>query len=161
MYLFLTSCEKGLELFQEKDLLERPTSKRCAECHENIYNQFKESRHAMSWISPEFKRGSESCSKEKCLSCHAPYEITINEKPKLRDVHRENGVVACHFRDSTKSMHGPYDVFSPPHPSTQDLTYTKAEICVQDAIKKRTNNGKWLARIKTVSNVICLRKKGA
>jgi hypothetical protein len=129
--LFLTSCEKGLELFQEKDLLERPTSKRCAECHENIYNQFKESRHAMSWISPEFKRGSENYSKEKCLSCHAPYEITINEKPKLRDVHREDGVncVACHFRDSTKSMHGPYNVFSPPHPSTQDLTYTKAEIC--------------------------------
>jgi hypothetical protein len=64
MFLFLTSCERGLELFQEKDLLERPTSKRCAECHENIYNQFKESRHAMSWISPEFKRGSENYSKK-------------------------------------------------------------------------------------------------
>ncbi len=129
--LLITSCDKFKDVFQEKDLLERPTAKRCAECHENIYNQFKESRHAQAWISPEFKKASEYYSKDKCLSCHAPYEITVSEKPKLRDFHREDGVncVACHFRDSTKSMHGPYDVFSPPHPSTQDLQYTKAEIC--------------------------------
>lgn len=131
LIVLITSCDKLTEVFQEKDLLERPTAKRCSECHEDIYKQFKESRHSQAWISPEFKRASENYSKDKCLSCHAPYEIIVSEKPKLRDFHREDGVncVACHFRDSTKSMHGPYDVFSPPHPSTQDLQYTKAEIC--------------------------------
>ncbi|WP_028949980.1 multiheme c-type cytochrome [Sulfurihydrogenibium subterraneum] len=127
----LFSCDKVKDVFQEKDLLQRPVAQRCSDCHQNIYKQWKDSRHAVAWTSPEFKRASENYTKTKCLSCHAAYEITVNDKPNLRDFHKEDGVncAACHFRDSTKSMHGPYDVFSPPHPSTQDLQYTKAEIC--------------------------------
>jgi hypothetical protein len=44
---FLVSCDKVKDVFQEKDLLQRPVAKRCSECHENIYNQWKESRHAV------------------------------------------------------------------------------------------------------------------
>ncbi|MGC9081235.1 hypothetical protein [Sulfurihydrogenibium sp.] len=36
---FLVSCDKVKDVFQEKDILQRPVAKRCSECHENIYNQ--------------------------------------------------------------------------------------------------------------------------
>ncbi|MEJ5172778.1 MAG: multiheme c-type cytochrome [Hydrogenothermaceae bacterium] len=129
--LILSSCDKITKVFQEEDLVQRPVASRCGDCHQEIYKQWKESRHAKAWISEEFKRASENYSKEKCLSCHAPYEITVGDKPKVREVNLADGVncASCHFRDSTKSMHGPYDVFSPPHPSTKDTEYTKAEIC--------------------------------
>lgn len=130
-FILLVSCDKVKSIFQEEDLLKRPTAKRCSECHQNIYNQWKNSRHSVSWTSAEFKRASENYSKEKCLSCHAPYEIVINDKPRLRDRDLHDGIncSSCHFSDSTQSMHGPYEVFSPPHPSTQDSLYTKSEIC--------------------------------
>lgn len=130
-FIFLVSCEQIKSVFEEEDLLKRPVAQRCSDCHQEIYKQWKSSRHAVAWTSPEFKRASENYSKEKCLSCHAPYEITVHEKPKLREANLSDGIncVSCHFRDSTKSMHGPYEVFSPPHPSTQDSLYTKAEIC--------------------------------
>lgn len=129
--VILSSCDKITNVFQEDDLLQRPVASRCGDCHQEIYKQWKESRHAKAWVSQDFKRTSENYSKEKCLSCHAPYEITVGDKPKVRETNLSDGVncVSCHFRDSTKSMHGPYDVFSPPHPSTKDLQYTKAEIC--------------------------------
>lgn len=130
-FIFLVSCDKVKSIFQEEDLLERPVAKRCSECHQNIYDQWKNSRHALSWTSHEFKRATENYSKEKCLSCHAPYEVSVNDKPMLREKDLSDGVncVSCHFKDLTKSMHGPYEVFSPPHPSTQDSLYTKSEIC--------------------------------
>lgn len=129
--ILLISCDKVKDVFQEEDLLKRPIAHRCGDCHQEIYQQWKNSRHALAWISPEFKRASENYSKERCLSCHAPYEINIGDKPKLREANLSDGVncVSCHFKDATQSMHGPYDVFSPPHPSTKDLQYTKSEIC--------------------------------
>lgn len=129
------SCESieklAYNLFLEEDLLQRPKAKRCSDCHTKIYNQWKNSRHSVAWISEHFKKSTENYSKVKCLSCHAPYEIEPLEKPKLRDFHREDGIncVSCHFKDSTNSMHGPYEVFSPPHYSTKDINYTKSEIC--------------------------------
>lgn len=131
LLILLTSCDKVKSIFQEEDLLNRPVAQRCSDCHQEIYRQWQTSRHAVAWTSSDFKRASENYSKEKCLSCHAPYEIRVGEKPNLREANLADGIncVACHFRDSTKSMHGPYEVFSPPHPSTQDSLYTKAEIC--------------------------------
>ncbi len=133
--IFLTSCESleklAYRLFLEEDLLKRPVAKRCSDCHRDIYKQWKDSRHSVAWVSEHFKKSSENYSKVKCLSCHAPYEVNVLEKPSVRDFHREDGIncASCHFKDKTNSMHGPYDVFSPPHYSTQDLNYTKSEIC--------------------------------
>ena len=125
------SCDSLFKVFQEDDLLERPPAKRCADCHKNIYDQWKNSRHSLSWVSEGYKKSTENYRKVKCFSCHIPYEIKVSEKPKWREKHREDGIncVACHFKDETKSMHGPYDVFSPPHPSTEDKTYKISKIC--------------------------------
>ncbi len=125
------SCDTLLKVFQEEDLLERPPAKRCADCHKNIYEQWTNSRHSLSWMSESYKKATENYRKTKCFSCHIPYEIKIEEKPKWREKHKEDGIncVSCHFREKTKSMHGPYHVFSPPHPSTEDKNYKTSKIC--------------------------------
>ncbi len=128
---FFYSCENIFKVFQEEDLLQRPEAKRCSDCHKDIYNQWINSRHSKSWISEGYKKATNHYKKTKCYACHIPYEIKIGEKPDFREKHRNDGIncVSCHFRDETKSMHAEYDVFSPPHPSTQDLNYTKSQIC--------------------------------
>lgn len=129
--LVLVGCEKVSGVFLEEDLLQRPPSQRCADCHAKIYEDWKESRHAKAWISEHFKQESENYSKLKCLSCHAPHQVDPEQKPLVRVERRHEGIncVACHFKEETKAMHGPYKVWSPPHPSKEDKNYTKSEIC--------------------------------
>ncbi|RMD47109.1 MAG: hypothetical protein D6834_01445 [Aquificota bacterium] len=137
LFLFsflLFSCDeknKFWSLFQEKDLLKHPTAKRCAECHQEIYNQWKSSRHSKSWISEYYKRATNNYSKTKCLSCHSPLEMSISKKPEFRDFHKEDGIncVSCHYFSKDNAIHGPYDVFSPPHPSTEDKHFKQSIMC--------------------------------
>ncbi len=129
--LLLGGCGRFEDVFVEEDLLQRPPAKRCSECHADIYREWKRSRHYHAWTSEGFRLESENYSKLKCLSCHAPHQIDPQKEPTLRVEHRTDGVscVACHFKEETKSMHGPLKVWSPPHPSKQDPSYTKATFC--------------------------------
>ncbi|RMG99999.1 MAG: hypothetical protein D6699_08060 [Aquificota bacterium] len=126
--LLLTSCT---DLFVEKDLLQRPQAQRCSDCHADIFKEWEKSRHAVAWKSEKFRLESENYTKTKCLSCHAPHQVDPQVKPALRVEFKEDGVscVACHFKEETKAMHGPHKVWSPPHPSKQDLNYTKSFFC--------------------------------
>lgn len=119
------------DVFVEKDLLERPESKRCSDCHADIFREWEKSRHAIAWKSETFKVETENYTKTKCLSCHAPHQVDPDKKPALREKFLEDGIgcVACHFKDETKAMHGPHKVWSPPHPSKQDLSYIKSNFC--------------------------------
>ncbi len=129
--LIISSCQKFEEVFVEEDLLQRPQAKRCADCHAEIYKEWKESRHFHAWTSENFRLESENYTKTKCLSCHAPHQVDPDRKPTLRTEFKADSVscVACHFKEETKSIHGPLKVWSPPHPSKQDLTYTKSNFC--------------------------------
>ncbi len=128
LLVFLSSCG---DMLVEKDLLERPQSKRCGDCHSEIFREWEEGRHAMAWKSEKFRLESENYTKTKCLSCHAPHQVDPEVKPVLREKFFEDGVscVACHFKDQTRAMHGPHKVWSPPHPSKEDLSYIKSEFC--------------------------------
>ncbi|WP_461832231.1 multiheme c-type cytochrome [Aquifex sp.] len=99
--IFLLGCEKLNEIFLEEDLLQRPPSQRCADCHTKIYKAWKESRHYHAWISEKFKEETENYSKLKCLSCHAPHQVDPLKKPLLRVERRHEGVncIACHFKE--------------------------------------------------------------
>lgn len=127
----LGGCERFNALFLEEDLLQRPPAKRCADCHAEIYQEWKKSRHFHAWTSEGFRRDSEDYGKLKCLPCHAPHQVDPENKPVLRAELREEGVncIACHFKEETKSMHGPLKVWSPPHPSKEDINYTKSSFC--------------------------------
>lgn len=116
------------DLLQEKDLLKSPSSQRCQECHGPIYERWKTSRHAQAWTSEGYKKETENYTKIKCIGCHNPQEIT-EEKPSPREEHKEEGIScpACHLRGG--AMRGPYQVFSPPHPSRVDSWYRRSESC--------------------------------
>ncbi len=150
-FLVAAGCDRLESLFLEEDLLDRPPSKRCADCHEKIYNQWKTSRHSQAWVSKQFIKKTKNRTKTKCLSCHAPLEVKAGEKPQLREKLREEGVncFSCHYREETNSMHGPYKVFSPPHYSTYDPDYVSSRIC--SGCHKKTYNS-WL---KTGSKKSC------
>ncbi|RLJ69892.1 cytochrome c554/c'-like protein [Hydrogenivirga caldilitoris] len=129
--LILLGCERLETVFVEEDLLERPQAKRCSDCHVQIYKEWKNSRHFHAWTSEPFRVDSENYTKTKCLSCHAPHQVDPDRKPTLRAEFKEDGVscVACHFKEETRAMHGPLKVWSPPHPSKQDMNYTKSNFC--------------------------------
>ncbi len=131
LLIFPLGCEKIEKIFIEEDILDRPPSERCSECHTKIYKQWKNSRHSVAWVSEKFIKKTKNRTKTKCLSCHAPLEIKPEEKPELRDKLRKEGVncFSCHYREKTKSIHGPYKVFSPPHYSTYDPDYISSKIC--------------------------------
>ncbi|WP_457643739.1 multiheme c-type cytochrome [Persephonella sp.] len=131
IFLILVGCDYVEKMFVEEDLLDRPPSKRCGECHQKIYNQWMHSRHSVSWTSGEFVRSSKNRTKKKCLSCHAPLEVLPEKQPVVREKLREEGVncFSCHYREETGSIHGPYEVFSPPHYSTYDPDYISSKIC--------------------------------
>ncbi|WP_448583938.1 multiheme c-type cytochrome [Thermocrinis sp.] len=131
LLFFLFSCAKFEEIVREEDLLQRPEAKRCSDCHREIFEEWKNSRHAKAWVSEHFKLESENYTKNKCLSCHAPHQVDPDKEPILRVEFKEDGVgcVACHFKEETKAMHGPLKVWSPPHPSKEDLSYIKSNFC--------------------------------
>ena len=120
--------ESALELVREKDLLERPEAKRCADCHTAIYDSWKKSRHSISWTSKTYIEASENRSKEKCLACHIP-ESVKGEKPSPRMDRRDEGIycVSCHFIDG--KMNGPYDLVAPPHPTYRNPEYVRSNFC--------------------------------
>ncbi|NPA32448.1 MAG: hypothetical protein GXO04_02350 [Aquificae bacterium] len=130
-FLFLVGCEKAQEVFVREELLNRPPSESCSECHSRIYDDWTKSRHFFAWVSENFRKESENYTKLKCLPCHAPLQVDELKKPELRREHRSEGVncVACHFKEETRAMHGPYDVWSPPHPSRRDESYVRAGFC--------------------------------
>ncbi len=142
----LAGCEKLESVFIEEDLLQRPQAKRCMDCHADIYEEWKESRHYHAWTSEQFKIESENYSKLKCLPCHAPHQVDPDKKPVLRAEFKADGVscVACHFKEETKSMHGPLKVWSPPHPSKKDLAYVRSNFCAgchQETFKEWRRSG--------------------
>ena len=148
-FVLLLGCGPFEEVFVEEDLLERPPAKRCSDCHTQIYKEWLKSRHAKAWTSEHFRKESENYTKTKCLPCHAPHQVDPLKKPLLRAEFREDGVscVACHFKEETRSMHGPLKVWSPPHPSKKDTSYLKSQFCAgchQETFKewKRTKTDK-------------------
>ena len=121
--------EQLVKLVRQQDLLEYPKAKRCSECHKLIYESWKESRHAIAWKSKTYIEATKNRSKEKCLPCHIPKEVKAGIKPAPRLRNREDGVycVPCHVIENR--MNGPYDLFSPPHPTIQNPEYRKSKIC--------------------------------
>lgn len=82
----------------------------CGECHEDIYNSWKNSLHAFSLTDPIFdtaymqalKEGGDE-ARRVCLSCHAPM-VLVNKDYKLREGVTREGV-SCDFCHSVTAVH--------------------------------------------------------
>lgn len=121
--------EPVVQWVREPDLLRRPPARRCGECHRDIFEAWKESRHARAWVSKNYLKDSENRRKEKCLPCHIPLEVRPLRKPEPRPAERPDGIycVPCHFKNG--AMHGPHRLFSPPHPTVYDQDYNASGFC--------------------------------
>jgi nitrate/TMAO reductase-like tetraheme cytochrome c subunit len=123
-------------------------SKECSECHIDIYNEWAESSHSMSYSSEEFRVSSNNYEYKFCLGCHIPEMIfkTLkngtddqagvdwsklkNEEIVARSYNLADGVdcQGCHLTvDCT--LAGPHAGVSP-HPSEKkEELYKRSELC--------------------------------
>ena len=118
-----------VNLARDPALTKSPEAKQCGDCHQDIYNAWKESRHSKSWVSTNYIKDSEDRTKEKCLACHIPTEVRAGKKPDPRLNQRDEGIfcVSCHVKDGV--MHGPHDLLAPPHPTRKNPNYDASKFC--------------------------------
>lgn len=78
------------------------SSQQCAECHEQIYNEWKVSPHANSWNNEDVRVQSDDFANKDCIDCHAPrpvFETGLGERVLPRSARRSEGVdcLTCHL----------------------------------------------------------------
>ncbi len=78
-----------------------PSASDCAECHVEIYKEWNQSAHSVSYSSETFQRATNGYAFDDCIGCHAPVSIHGAEGPKAREPLRAEGVscVVCHLSE--------------------------------------------------------------
>ncbi len=118
------------------------SAKECGECHEEIYEEWSESMHAMAWTDPYYQvdyvyDGSQPI----CLNCHIPlenqqenlvlgfkdnekFEPVLKPNPDFDITLRDEGVTCavCHVKDG--KIVGPFGTDNAPHPIIVDPEMT-------------------------------------
>ncbi len=127
-------------------------SKNCKECHEEIYNHWKNAMHSMSIEDPIFKASYMEAyfktageAKFNCLRCHAPIAFLNNDYDLKKKITKEG--VNCDFCHSIKEVNldnkdnpfeleigeikrGPLsDVESPAHKTKSSALFKSSELC--------------------------------
>ncbi len=127
-------------------------SKNCKECHEEIYNHWKNAMHSMSIEDPIFKASYMEAyfktageAKFNCLRCHAPIAFLNNDYDLKNEITKEG--VNCDFCHSVKEVNldnkdnpfeleigeikrGPLsDVDSPAHKTESSTLFKSSELC--------------------------------
>lgn len=99
-----------------------PTPLSCGDCHVEIYDEWRQSPHAMAFTNERFRRATDNYRFEQCLGCHAPQPSMVTAEPIVRATDRDAGVacVACHLDQGV--MVGPLEPtgFARPHPIRVD-----------------------------------------
>lgn len=122
----------------------RASSAECGHCHVAVYDEWRASTHARSWIAPDFVAATAGRSVESCLGCHAPDSVfgpyDGDGAPLARDELREEGVscLACHFDGDVLAGPAPSTALVHPHPVAEERAlYRSAELC------GRCHEGTW------------------
>jgi RNase P subunit RPR2 len=128
------------------------SSKNCKECHQEIYNHWKNAMHSMSIEDPIFKASYMEAyfktageAKYNCLRCHAPIAFINNDYDLKNEITKEG--VNCDFCHSIKKVNldnkdnpfeleigeikrGPLsDVESPAHKTESSALFQSSELC--------------------------------
>lgn len=109
-----------------------PSASTCGECHIDIYNEWKESKHSISYTSDTFRERTDNYSFKECLDCHAPTTVFIDETFKLRESLKEEGItcVVCHFKDGKFAGPIEHSAIVLPHPvQVRSKLYRSSELC--------------------------------
>jgi len=127
---------------------EFPGSKKCGDCHIDIYNEWIESSHSKSYISEEFRVSTNNYEFKFCLGCHVPKTIftplknssadkagvdlsmLTNEEilPRLHNLKDGVDCQGCHLTmDCT--LAGPHSGISPHPIEKKEELYKRSELC--------------------------------
>jgi hypothetical protein len=99
----------------------------CGMCHGVVHGEWKGSRHAAAWTDPIYQKALKGRDKAQlCYPCHVPASVLerLGQKPRVREVHRDDGVscLACHRQG--EQVHGPYGTTTDAHPVVKDAAFT-------------------------------------
>jgi nitrate/TMAO reductase-like tetraheme cytochrome c subunit len=89
-----------------------PAAERCGECHVEIFEEWRDSPHARAFSSPQFLARTDGGSVDRCVSCHAPGPVRVEEsivRPTAgRVLRREDGVTcnSCHHLEAGHGENG-------------------------------------------------------
>lgn len=133
--LFLLGCVLSSCTMPELTQVSRqgfPTAMSCGDCHVEIYDEWKQSPHAMAFTNERFRRATDDYQFAQCIGCHAPEPAMVMAEPKARVIDRDIGVacVACHL--DRGAMVGPVEPtgFARPHPIRVDRSpFENGTIC--------------------------------
>jgi Cytochrome c554 and c-prime len=75
----------------------------CKACHEEIWREWSEDRHAKAWVGELYTEKSQNHTDTSCFSCHAPrpvLETGLDSPAEARQDFRESGIncLSCHQR---------------------------------------------------------------
>ena len=78
------------------------SSEQCADCHQEIYDEWVTSPHANSWNNEDVRVQSNHFANKDCIDCHAPrpvFETGLGERVLPRPARRSEGVdcITCHL----------------------------------------------------------------
>lgn len=110
-----------------------PTAAECGECHVEIYEEWRSSKHAAAFANESFKELTLDYQVEACLPCHIPETVATEGKQiRARHYYRDEGVtcIACHLIDG--EHHGPFfsSGMTTPHATQADPDfYFEADLC--------------------------------
>ncbi len=119
-----------------------PGSKKCGDCHVDIYNEWASSLHAQSYTSEEFRISTNDYEFKFCLGCHVPDTIfTPNvtdallteftgEEIKPRTHNLEDGVdcQSCHLTADCV-LAGPHSGMGPHPMEMKEEFYRRSDLC--------------------------------
>lgn len=82
----------GIGLFAPEEKAPIPpgrpqSSQECQDCHQQVFEEWASSQHAMAWINPFVRELSDDFSNKDCIDCHAPrpvWETGIGERVLFR-----------------------------------------------------------------------------
>lgn len=78
------------------------SSRQCAECHQQVFDEWETSWHARAWTDEEVRKLSNDFSNADCIDCHAPrpiFETGLANRVLPRTTRRVEGVdcISCHL----------------------------------------------------------------
>ncbi|MBK8097929.1 MAG: hypothetical protein IPK26_12530 [Planctomycetes bacterium] len=80
------------------------SARQCQECHQDVYEEWRQSHHAIAFTNPEVRRPdmSDDFRKEECMDCHLPRPLAhtgFGKRTLPRRTHFDEGVscITCHL----------------------------------------------------------------
>jgi hypothetical protein len=140
--LGLLACRPSLPFaeraFFSHESFALPAAADCERCHQEVYQEWRESAHARAWTSPAFRAATHDGRAEPCSGCHAPAPLVAGRAPALRAERRDEGITCttCHLSTAPGAapltMRGPASRSLPfeVHPVVaEDPLYRSSELC--------------------------------